>query len=60
MESAATIAFALVLSLICPLAAGHIAGRKGRNAVLWAVFGLFLGIFGVLLALVVRPRHAEA
>jgi hypothetical protein len=39
----------------CPLAAGWIASRKGRSALLWAFFGLALGIFGVLIAALVRP-----
>ena len=39
----------------CPVAAGWIASRKGRSALLWAFFGFFLGIFGVLIAALVRP-----
>jgi hypothetical protein len=31
---------------------------EGRSPVLWAFFGLVLGIFGVIFALIARPRHA--
>lgn len=55
---AAFLVFAL--ALFCPLAAGFIAGRKGRSSLLWAIFGLFLGVFAVALALVVPSRTAEA
>jgi hypothetical protein len=54
------IIFALALLSVCPLATGLIASRKGRSAVLWAFFGFFLGIFGVLLAAIVPARSANA
>jgi bacteriorhodopsin len=44
--------------LFCPVAAATIAHQKGRSALLWAFFGFFLGIFGVIFALIARPRHA--
>jgi hypothetical protein len=43
-------------------AAGAIADRKGYNFVLFAVIGLFLGIIGLLIALVLpkkKPAYAE-
>jgi membrane protein YdbS with pleckstrin-like domain len=50
----------VALFLFCPVAAGLIAHQKGRSAALWAFFGLFLGIIGVVFALIARPRHAQA
>jgi hypothetical protein len=50
----------VALFLFCPVAAGMIAHQKGRSAVLWGFFGFFLGIFGVIFALIARPRHAGA
>jgi hypothetical protein len=44
--------------LFCPLTTAYIADRKGRGAVPWALIGLFLGIFGILLALIV-PRSSS-
>jgi hypothetical protein len=41
---------------------GAIADRKGYNFVLFAVIGLFLGIIGLLIALVLpkkKPAYAE-
>ena len=60
METTAAVLLALVFFLFSPVAAGVIAHQKGRSAALWAVFGFFLGIIGVVLAIIARPRHAEA
>ena len=51
---------AFALMLVCPLAAGLVAGRKGRSSLLWAIFGLFLGVIAVGLALVVPARSNTA
>jgi membrane protein YdbS with pleckstrin-like domain len=48
----------VALFLFCPVAAGVIAHQKGRSAALWAIVGFFLGIIGVVFALIARPRHA--
>ena len=53
-------AYLAVLSVfVCPIFAGLLASKKGRSPVLWAFFGFFLGIFGLLLALLVPSRKAE-
>ena len=51
----------LAVLVTCALASGHLAGKKGRSAILWFVFGLFFGVLAVLVAAVVRPvAHAGA
>jgi MFS family permease len=56
---AVELGIAFVLLLVCPLVTAFIADRKGRGVLPWAMIGLFLGIFGILLAALV-PRSAEA
>ena len=55
--------FALVvgvaLAVVCPLAAGIIGREKGRSAFAWALIGFFLGIIGVVIAVLVPPRQPE-
>jgi MFS family permease len=59
LKAALDIALLSVILLFCPLTTAFIADRKGRGAVPWALIGLVLGIFGILLALIV-PRSTEA
>jgi dipeptide/tripeptide permease len=56
------LAYPLVIALVlfCPVAAALIARQKGRSVALWAFFGFFLGVIGVVFALIARPRQAEA
>jgi hypothetical protein len=47
---------ALTFAAFFTIGTGQIAGRKGRNPVAWSMVGLFLGIFGMLLAVALRPK----
>jgi hypothetical protein len=42
--------FAFVVMAVFAFGTGGLASRKGYNAVLWSVIGLFLGIIGLLIA----------
>ena len=42
--------FAFVVMGVFAFGTGGLASRKGYNAVLWSVIGLFLGIIGLLIA----------
>jgi hypothetical protein len=42
--------FAFVVAGVFALGTGGLASRKGYNAVLWSVIGLFLGVIGLLIA----------
>jgi MFS family permease len=53
------IGIVFVLMLVCPLVTAFIADRKGRGVLPWAMIGLLLGVFGILLAVIV-PRSVEA
>lgn len=55
--------FPLLLGLAviagCTIGTGYVADQKGRSFALWAAIGFFLGIFGLLLAVVI-PRKTPA
>jgi hypothetical protein len=42
--------FAFAIMGVFAFGTGGLASRKGYNAVLWSVIGLFLGIIGLLIA----------
>jgi hypothetical protein len=50
------VVLALTFAAFFTIGTGQIAGRKGRNPVAWSMVGLFLGIFGMVLALALRPK----
>jgi predicted PurR-regulated permease PerM len=50
MAGAAPFLIAFLIAFLFAYNTGRIAARKGRRAVPWAMLGLFLGIFGVLIA----------
>lgn len=58
METVFPLVFALVIMLVFAVGSGWIADRKGRSFTGWAVAGLFLGIFGILLAAVMPKKVA--
>jgi membrane protease YdiL (CAAX protease family) len=49
----------IALTIACPLAAGIIGREKGRSAFAWALLGFFLGVIGVVIAVLVPPRQPE-
>jgi predicted PurR-regulated permease PerM len=57
MAGAAPFLFAFVIAFLFAYYTGRIAARKGRNAIAWAMVGVFLGIFGVLLAYFVPAKQ---
>ncbi len=62
MDTAFPIIFSLLVMLGFGFGSGAIADRKGYNFVLFAIIGLFLGIIGLLIALVLpkkKPAYAE-
>ena len=59
METAFPVLFALVVVGGFTAGTGYIADRKGRSFVAWAAIGFFLGILGLLLAVVV-PKKTPA
>ena len=59
MDIAVDLVIVSVLLLFCPLTTAYIADRKGRSAVPWALIGLVLGVFGILLV-AVMPRKVAA
>jgi hypothetical protein len=48
--------FAFAFMSFFALGTGALASRKGYNAVLWSVIGLFLGFIGLLIALLLPKR----
>jgi hypothetical protein len=48
--------FAFAFMALFAFATGGIASNKGYNAVLWSVIGLFLGLIGLLIALLLPKR----
>jgi hypothetical protein len=59
METGFPLVFAFAVIAGCTIGTGYIADQKGRSFALWAVIGFFLGIFGLLLAVVV-PKKTPA
>jgi hypothetical protein len=53
--SAATVVI-ILLVLAMTAGTGFIADRKGRSFLGWAAIGFFLGLIGLLLAIVVSPK----
>ena len=45
----------LLLAVVGSMICSYLAGRKGRNRLLWSVAGFFLGVFAVIAVAVVRP-----
>jgi hypothetical protein len=52
------LAIAVVVCVVCAIASGSIAQRKGLNAGGFFLAGLLLGFIGLLLAVAAQPRHA--
>jgi hypothetical protein len=48
----------VALMLISGVAAGYVAGRKGRSRIAWAAIGTALPLLGVLLCIAVPERGA--
>jgi hypothetical protein len=48
--------FAFLFMAAFAVGTGALASSKGYNAVLWSMIGLFLGIIGLLIALVLPKR----
>jgi hypothetical protein len=54
------IVFAAALMLTTAVAAGWLADRRGYSFVLFAFLGLFFPIAGLIVALVLPAKHADA
>ena len=50
------ILFAFVFMAAFALGTGWVASNKGRNAVAWSLIGLFLGVIGLLLAVLMPAK----
>ena len=59
METLAPLLFAFAVVLAFTLGTGRIAERKGHSFALWAAIGFFLGIIGLVIALLI-PRKSPA
>ena len=57
MEAALPLVFTLTVMFAFAYGTGRIAARKGRNAVLWGVFGAFFGIVAVIVAAVMPAKQ---
>jgi len=45
----------LIAWLVFPFAAASLARGKNRNVVVWALLGLLLGPFGILIVALIKP-----
>lgn len=45
----------LIAWLVFPFAAASLARGKNRNVVVWALIGLLLGPFGILIVALIKP-----
>jgi len=62
MDTAFPIIFSLLVMLGFGIGSRMLADRKGYNFILFGVIGLFLGIIGLVIALVLpkkKPAYAE-
>lgn len=48
---------AVVVGVICGIAAAVVAGNKGRHPLLWFGLGFLLPLVGLVAALVIAPRQ---
>jgi predicted transporter len=55
MSNGVGLAF-FAVAVVCAIAAGVIAQRKGRSQNLFAVLGFIFGVFGVLAAVLAAPE----
>jgi hypothetical protein len=53
-------AVGLVVALLCGSAARRVAVAKGRDTGAWRVAGFFFGVFGLLAAMVAKPKDGGA
>ena len=45
----------LIAWLVFPVATGSLARGKNRNVILWALLGLLLGPFAILIVALIKP-----
>jgi len=45
----------LIAWLVFPFAAASLARGKNRNVIVWALIGLLLGPFGILIVALIKP-----
>jgi MFS family permease len=54
-DAVITVAVTFVVLCVCPLLAGWIAERKGRQVLPWALLGIIGGVFAILVV-ALMPR----